>query len=127
MLHHRRYKGQSSACLSLDTAKLCFTLLDIFRFPLQQAHQNSMSENGNQVSKPTIEAPGETDHENDPVRSPVKLTLLLLSLCLAVLCQALDNTIITTAIPKITDEFNSLQDVGWYGYVRRKLSTEGSG
>jgi len=26
-----------------------------------------------------------------------------------------DNTIIATAIPKITNQFNSLQDVGWYG------------
>lgn len=28
---------------------------------------------------------------------------------------ALDNTIIATAIPKITTVFNSLEDVGWYG------------
>jgi MFS family permease len=26
-----------------------------------------------------------------------------------------DNTIIGTAIPKITDEFGALDDVGWYG------------
>lgn len=26
-----------------------------------------------------------------------------------------DNTIIATAIPTITDEFNSLDDIGWYG------------
>jgi hypothetical protein len=29
--------------------------------------------------------------------------------------QALDNTILATAIPRITDQFNSLADVGWYG------------
>ncbi|KAJ0376488.1 hypothetical protein COL26b_005302 [Colletotrichum chrysophilum] len=29
--------------------------------------------------------------------------------------MALDNSIIATAIPRITDEFNSLNDVGWYG------------
>jgi MFS family permease len=29
--------------------------------------------------------------------------------------QAQDNTIIATAIPKITDQFRSLNDVGWYG------------
>jgi len=46
---------------------------------------------------------------------PVKQGLLILALCLAVFCQALDNTIIATAIPKITDDFNSLDDVGWYG------------
>jgi len=47
--------------------------------------------------------------------APLKQGLLNLALCLAVFCQALDNTIIATAIPKITDDFNSLDDVGWYG------------
>jgi MFS family permease len=45
----------------------------------------------------------------------VKLGLISLALCLAVFLMALDNTIIATAIPKITDQFNSLDDVGWYG------------
>ncbi|KAJ6554846.1 putative efflux pump antibiotic resistance protein [Mycena capillaripes] len=44
-----------------------------------------------------------------------KLALLILALGLSVFLVALDNTIITTAIPKITDEFSSLNDVGWYG------------
>ncbi|CAI7643313.1 unnamed protein product [Penicillium pancosmium] len=35
--------------------------------------------------------------------------------CLAVFSMALDNTILSTAIPKITEQFNSLGDVGWYG------------
>lgn len=26
-----------------------------------------------------------------------------------------DRTIIATAIPRITDDFNSIQDIGWYG------------
>jgi MFS family permease len=37
-----------------------------------------------------------------------------MALCLSVLCFSLDNTIIATAIPHITDEFNALDDVGWY-------------
>lgn len=45
----------------------------------------------------------------------VKLALISLALCLSVFLMALDNTIIATAIPKITDQFHSLQDVGWYG------------
>lgn len=44
-----------------------------------------------------------------------KLALISLALCLSVLLVALDNSIIATAIPKITDDFHSLQDVGWYG------------
>ncbi|EMC91453.1 hypothetical protein BAUCODRAFT_39638 [Baudoinia panamericana UAMH 10762] len=43
------------------------------------------------------------------------LTLITIALCLSVFCVALDNTIISTAIPKITDEFKAIDDVGWYG------------
>ncbi|KAH7274887.1 major facilitator superfamily domain-containing protein [Fusarium solani] len=45
----------------------------------------------------------------------MKLALITLALCLAVFVMALDNSIIATAIPKITDAFGSLNDVGWYG------------
>lgn len=45
----------------------------------------------------------------------LELTLIMIALCLSVFCVALDNTIISTAIPKITDQFHSLNDVGWYG------------
>ncbi|KAF7331021.1 Major facilitator superfamily transporter [Mycena venus] len=45
----------------------------------------------------------------------LQLALITSALCLSVFLVALDNTIITTAIPKITDQFQSLDDVGWYG------------
>jgi hypothetical protein len=64
-------------------------------------------------------------HEDQPNTSPqedeavypsgTKLAAIVLALCLSVFLVALDNTIIATAIPKITDHFNSLGDVGWYG------------
>lgn len=44
-----------------------------------------------------------------------KLGIIIASLCLSVFLMALDNTIIATAIPKITDHFHSIDDVGWYG------------
>lgn len=62
-----------------------------------------------------------------------RLGLISIALCLAVFCMALvcfflpfsciewsliifqDNTIIATAIPRITDDFHALEDVGWYG------------
>ncbi|KAF2112411.1 MFS transporter [Lophiotrema nucula] len=44
-----------------------------------------------------------------------KLTIITIALCLSVFCMALDNTIIATAIPRITDQFKALNDVGWYG------------
>ncbi|KAJ6603604.1 putative efflux pump antibiotic resistance protein [Mycena vulgaris] len=55
------------------------------------------------------------DHEADGFPHGIKLALLTLALCLSVFLVALDNTIIATAIPKITDQFKSLDDVGWYG------------
>ncbi|KAJ5658307.1 Efflux pump [Penicillium longicatenatum] len=37
------------------------------------------------------------------------------ALCATLFCMSLDATILATAIPKITTEFNSLDDVAWYG------------
>ncbi|KAJ7229759.1 major facilitator superfamily domain-containing protein [Mycena haematopus] len=50
----------------------------------------------------------------DNYLSGVRLVVLMFALGLSVFLVALDNTIIDTAVPKITDEFNSLKDVGWY-------------
>ncbi|OOF93451.1 hypothetical protein ASPCADRAFT_173225 [Aspergillus carbonarius ITEM 5010] len=44
-----------------------------------------------------------------------RLALIVVGLCLSIFCMALDNTVLATAIPKITDQFKSLGDVGWYG------------
>ncbi|KAJ7137174.1 putative efflux pump antibiotic resistance protein [Mycena epipterygia] len=41
-----------------------------------------------------------------------KLGLISLALCLSMFLGALDNTIIAVAIPKITDQFHSLDDIG---------------
>ncbi|KAF2003378.1 MFS general substrate transporter [Amniculicola lignicola CBS 123094] len=43
------------------------------------------------------------------------LTATLLSLVLSIFLASLDVTIISTAIPAITERFQSLEDVGWYG------------
>jgi hypothetical protein len=40
-----------------------------------------------------------------------KLWIILAALCLAIFLVALDQTIISTAIPKITDHFNSIGDI----------------
>ena len=48
---------------------------------------------------------------------PKSFTLfsIVLALVLSIFLVSLDMTIVATAIPRITDEFKSLQDVGWYG------------
>ena len=57
------------------------------------------------------------DEQNDDSKYPggTKLAFLTFGLCMATFVVALDNTIIATAIPKITTVFDSLNDVGWYG------------
>lgn len=59
--------------------------------------------------------PNELDGEEAAYPHGLKLAVILAALCLAVFLVALDQTIIATAIPKITDQFNSIQDIGWYG------------
>lgn len=44
-----------------------------------------------------------------------QVAAVMIALLLAMFLIALDRTIITTAIPKMTDEFHSLDDIGWYG------------
>jgi hypothetical protein len=71
------------------------------------------------LDEKTIEeaiADPEVNDGNDEAVYPqgIKLALIIIALCLSVFLVALDNTIIATAIPKITDRFNSLGDVGWY-------------
>ncbi|KAJ7318128.1 major facilitator superfamily domain-containing protein [Mycena albidolilacea] len=48
---------------------------------------------------------------------PKGLTLVLISmaLCFSIIIGGLDNSMTPTAIPRITDEFGSINDVGWYG------------
>lgn len=48
---------------------------------------------------------------------PLKFSLISLSLCLSIYVVTLDGTVLATAVPQITDEFDSLKDVGWYSSV----------
>ncbi|KAI5460473.1 putative MFS aflatoxin efflux pump [Mariannaea sp. PMI_226] len=59
--------------------------------------------------------PGEVVHDEFQGLTSPKIILLLLSSLFSMMLVALDRTIVTTAIPTITNEFNSLPDVGWYG------------
>ncbi|KAI0126665.1 MFS transporter [Xylariales sp. AK1849] len=90
---------------------------------LAGAEKNAMQENPN-PHQPQSRAQAAADVEatntfagNGPTNllPKAQLTLVMVALCLAIFCQALDTTILATAIPRITDEFNSLQDIGWYG------------
>ncbi|KAJ3568998.1 hypothetical protein NPX13_g6231 [Xylaria arbuscula] len=56
--------------------------------------------------------PAETNHEYP---TGLRFALVLSSVYITIFLVSLDRLIVTTAIPAITNEFNSLPDVGWYG------------
>lgn len=66
---------------------------------------------------------GEAEEDTSDYPAGFKLVTLIIALCLAVFLVALDQTIIATAIPKITDHFNSIADIGWYGSAYFLTST----
>lgn len=47
--------------------------------------------------------------------SGMKLALIMVSIYVALFLVALDRLIISTAIPQITNDFQSAGDIGWYG------------
>ncbi|KAF8854183.1 MFS general substrate transporter [Acephala macrosclerotiorum] len=64
------------------------------------------------INMDTKHAPRDTNTS----MTSIDLQAYLQTLCLAVFLVGLINrTIITTTIPKIANEFNSLDDIGWYG------------
>ncbi|KAI0411703.1 putative efflux pump [Xylaria grammica] len=71
--------------------------------------QTARSQNGTPLQQT------ETRQDGSEYPKGVKLTLISVALCLSVFLTALDNSIIATAIPAITKQFHSLNDVGWYG------------
>lgn len=98
----------------------------------QPGNDNATSDNSTSPSPEERKAWDEIDEAVDHVHG-CALLLLITSLCLAVLLVSLDRTIITTvsssmalprhfqtltlfqAIPYITREFQSTEDIGWYG------------
>lgn len=44
-----------------------------------------------------------------------RLGIILLSLFLGTFLVAIDTTIVSVAVPKISTQFHALNDVGWYG------------
>lgn len=56
-----------------------------------------------------------TTIDNSEYPNSIRLTSILIALMFSIFLASLDVTIISTAIPAITKQFHSLEDVGWYG------------
>jgi MFS family permease len=72
---------------------------------------NSNSNHGQAVEP--IDKPDSVDDTEYP--HGIRLVLLIAAVMLTVFLTSLDQTIVGTAIPKITDEFHGLSQVSWYG------------
>lgn len=68
-----------------------------------------------QESAPSLDRQPTSDSDEPVYPKPFALALLTLGIGLAAILVALDRTIVATAIPRITDDFHSPADVGWYG------------
>lgn len=67
---------------------------------------------------PTITKNLEVEPSNDEeYPRGLRLLTVIAAVVLAMFLSVLDMTILATAVPRITDEFHSLDDVGWYGSV----------
>lgn len=66
-------------------------------------------------STATASSAGDGEEDLSKYKTGLPLFLLTFGLALSTFVVALDNTIIATAIPRITTVFDSLNDVGWYG------------
>ncbi|KAH7410578.1 MFS multidrug transporter [Cadophora sp. MPI-SDFR-AT-0126] len=67
-------------------------------------------------SEPQVQSTDdETTADNAEYISGIKLLLVVGVVSLSMFTMLLDTSIIVTAVPKITSDFHSLGDVGWYG------------
>ncbi|KGO65250.1 Major facilitator superfamily domain, general substrate transporter [Penicillium italicum] len=65
-----------------------------------------------EASKISPPAPAPAEHE---WVTGFKLFAIMVAVTLVALLMLLDTSIVVTAVPRITSEFHSLSDVGWYG------------
>ncbi|KAF4972080.1 hypothetical protein FZEAL_9673 [Fusarium zealandicum] len=77
------------------------------------AGADAPNDNGHPSPDPSAEAKPE-DEDESKYPHGLKLAVIILSNMVAMFLVALDRTIITTAIPRITDDFKALGDISWY-------------
>ncbi|RDL40972.1 uncharacterized protein BP5553_00951 [Venustampulla echinocandica] len=75
--------------------------------------QASTMEGKQTTAESTSDVP--TQEQEPEYITGVKLFVVLVGCGMVVFLMQLDQTIVVTAIPRITSTFNSLKDIGWYG------------
>ncbi|KAK7888430.1 hypothetical protein LTR67_008776 [Exophiala xenobiotica] len=86
----------------------------------QQEQDVNLSRKSSGDNSVPIEKDGEMARELSRIDtsdypSAFPLAMIVVALACSIFLVALDMTIVATAIPRITDQFHSLDQVGWYG------------
>ncbi|KAK7946093.1 uncharacterized protein PG986_010414 [Apiospora aurea] len=92
------------------TGKITHPLNDINSASLQAPKAHQAGDGHANEESAVDSAPPATIHVTG-----IRFVLLLLAIYISIFLIALDQLIVSTAIPNITDEFQSLGDIGWYG------------
>ncbi|KAJ5294527.1 hypothetical protein N7508_009348 [Penicillium antarcticum] len=78
--------------------------------------------------KPSVdeEKPSEAKEDDSQFPKGIKLAVIIVSILLAMFLVALDRTIIATAVPEISNQFNALDDISWYAsaYLLTSCATQ---
>lgn len=85
------------------------------RSQLRETHTVDDDEPGNQHPGTTNGEAEATLPTTPTYPSTAKTALIMVSLYISIFLVALDRTIMGPAIPAITNQFNSISDIGWYG------------
>ncbi|KAI2464678.1 efflux pump [Annulohypoxylon bovei var. microspora] len=80
--------------------------------PLRDSQEASHNDDGEKAHDIIVTSP-ECASEPEYVTG-IKLVLVVAAAALACFLMLVDTMVISTAIPRITDDFHSLADVGWY-------------
>ncbi|KAL5594358.1 hypothetical protein BROUX41_001293 [Berkeleyomyces rouxiae] len=82
--------------------------------PLKEAPMRAELDSTGSSEPPSLGPAAPPSHQQFNPRS-LRFWLIIVSNFVAIFLVALDRTILTTAIPKMTDAFRTQSDIGWYG------------
>ncbi|KAF2815351.1 MFS general substrate transporter [Mytilinidion resinicola] len=82
---------------------------------MSSAHSAPSAQEAAKLPPPLQEDDENADSERNFQPKSLKFWVIIGAIYAAIFLVALDRMIIATAIPHITDEFHSIEDIGWYG------------
>jgi hypothetical protein len=76
--------------------------------------RNALAQHNHRSDQDAEDFEDEEEEEEYNYPGAGKLAIIMASLYISIFLMALDRTIIGVAVPRITNEFHSIDDIGWY-------------